>query len=500
SNDDKITSWNGSSIIFSTNREFRRLERPQEVYSISSSGGTEQRVLDAMCHDPVYSPDGRFVAFERGDINPVEREDYRGPSNRDIWIYDTKTKTYLKVSNSNANDILPKWGGNNLLYFLSTQNGRNNLYSFSLDGNGKPTGAATQLTNYTDHSIRHFDISSDGKTIVLERGLDLYLFKTADKSVNRVNVQIDADLRFDPIENKVATSGANGYNISPNGKWLAFDIRGEVYVTEANKDKSFTSNISEHSYRDLDEVWLNDSTLLFASDRESENFDIYLARSSDPKEHNLLPTLKSQIIKVTNTPEDESNFVVSNNGKKIVFQRGRGKLIVADISADGKLSNEKVLQNGWATPRGMVWSPDDKFLAYSISDLYFNEDVFIQPADNSAKPVNVSMHPRRDSGPAWSPDGSKLGFISERNNLNQDVWFAWLKKSDWEKSEQDWENADEPEGSDDKKKKSKTVTVTIDFDRIHERLAQVTQFPGNEANVSISKDGKTFYYTGASAT
>ena len=63
-----------------------------EVYSISSKGGTEWRVLDAVGFEPIASPDGRFIAFVRGDINPVAREDYRGPSNRDIWLLDTKTK------------------------------------------------------------------------------------------------------------------------------------------------------------------------------------------------------------------------------------------------------------------------------------------------------------------------------------------------------------------------------------------------------------------------
>ena len=44
------------------------------------------------------------------------------------------------------------------------------------------------------------------------------------------------------------------------------------------------------------------------------------------------------------------------------------------------------------------------------------------------------MHPRSDSNPVWSPDGSKLGFESIRNNGDSDLWFAWLKKEDWERT------------------------------------------------------------------
>ncbi|MFP4047379.1 MAG: S41 family peptidase, partial [Bacteroidales bacterium] len=45
-----------------------------------------------------------------------------------------------------------------------------------------------------------------------------------------------------------------------------------------------------------------------------------------------------------------------------------------------------------------------------------------------------------------------------------------------------------------KEKKDEEVTVEIDLENIHERLDQVTSLPGNESNIAISKDGKTFYF------
>jgi tol-pal system-associated acyl-CoA thioesterase len=53
---------------------------------------------------------------------------------------------------------------------------------------------------------------------------------------------------------------------------------------------------------------------------------------------------------------------------------------------------------------------------------------------------------------------------------------------------------------DSKKSESKIKTVQIDFDKIYERVVQVTNFAGDEANVLISKDGETFYYTANSST
>jgi tricorn protease len=193
---------------------------------------------------------------------------------------------------------------------------------------------------------------------------------------------------------------------------------------------------------------------------------------------------------------DESDPVVSNNGKQIVFNRGAGSFLLANIDSTGKMSGEKVLvDEKWTTPGQVTWSPDDKFLAYTMTDLYANFEVMIHPLDGKSKPVNVSMHPRTDRNPVWSPDGSKLGFISARNNRNDDVWFVWLKQSDWEKTRSDWTDSPEEPKKDAKDKGKQPVAITIDFENIHERVVQVTSFSGNEGNLAISSDGETFYYT-----
>ena len=507
SGNDMISSWsNSGNILFSASREFQQIERPSEIYSIAAKGGTESRMLDAVGYDPIESPDGRFIAITRGDINPIYREDYRGASNRDIWVFDTKTKTYTKVTSYETNDMLPRWSDSRTLYFLSTNSGRNNLYKLKIDDAGKAAGAPEQVTDYKDHSIRYFSISGDGKTIVLERGKEIGLLKTDTKAVQKVNIQITTDIRFDPELNKSVSGDASEYLVSPNGKLLALGIRGEVYVKEINKEKSSTNNVSDHAYRDMDVAWASDSILLFASDREDSNFDIYMVKSTDKKELNIFKSLKHQITRITKSAQDESSLKVSPDGKKLAYMRGRGTLVVSDLTPDGKLSNEKVLLEGWATAGGIAWSPDSKWLAYSLSDLYFNQEIFIHAADNSAKPVNVSMHPRNDGQPYWSEDGSKLGFISARNNRSNDVWFVWLKKEDWEKSRQDWddfsgeEKPDKPAEKDKDKKEDKIKPVKIDFEDIHERLVQVTSFPGDESNLIISKDGETFFYTATTST
>jgi tricorn protease len=498
---DNISSWTqADKILFSTNREFRQIERPSEVYSINPKGGTESRFLDAVGHDPILSPDGRFLAFVRGDINPVARQDYKGSSDRDLWIYDTKNKTYTQLPGFETNDVFPQWAGNNTIYFLSSIDGAYNIYRLKIDTNGKASDKPEKVTNFKDESIRSFGVSADGNSIVFEKDMNLYTMKTSGGAAQKLNVQISADDRLDASEQKTMTSGASQYAVSPNGKLMAYSIRGEVFLKEADKEKSRSINVSNHAFRDINPTFLNDSTLLFTSDRANGNYDIYMVRSADTTQRNIFKTLKHELSQITKTTGDETELTVSSDGKKIAYVRGRGTFVVADISADGKLTNEKILSDSWDAPSGIVWSPDNKWLAYAISDLYYNQEIFIQAADNSTKPVNVTMHPRTDRSAFWSADGSKLGFISGRSaSRSDDVWFVWLKKEDWEKETQDWQDTEKPaetptaKGADKKDKSPKPIK--IDFDKIHERIVQVTNFTGDERDLVISKDGETFYYT-----
>ncbi len=510
---DELSQWGpGDRLLFDSDyRTYTQVEWSPELYSVPVAGGTPSRLLGSLGRKAVMSPDKRFIAFERGDCR-VAREGYRGPANRDIWLYDREKKSYTQLTDFKGNDYLPRWGGARTLYYISPKSGRYNVHSLELDDNGTVTGSK-QLTEFNDFGVRYFDVSANGAALVMERETSIYAMKIAEKKPQKVNIEIGADYRFDPVERKRFAKDAEEYDVSPNGKLTAFVVRGEVFVTLNHKEKSRTVNVSRHPYRDQHPTWLNDNVLIFVSDRDGQQ-ELYLVKSADAKQPDIFKSLKHKIQRITNTPELETRPLVSPDGKKIAFRRDRGQLVVADISADGKLSNEKQLLNGWDTPGGVAWSPDSKWLAYSLEDLNFNSEIFIHAADNSREPVNVSMHPRDDYSPVWSPDGSKLGFCSHRNNSDVDVWFAWLKKEDWEKTKQDWDEDEEDEpakkasdpktdekGKDkkkkkDKKDKKKTVKpIVIDFKDIHERLTQVTAMSGNEGHLAISKDGKTFYFS-----
>lgn len=483
-------------VLFTTARNYKQVEREAEIYILEKDASTEKRFMDALGFEPISSPDGNKIAFVRGTCR-IDRETYNGPANRDVWVFDKTTEEYTQITTHGTNDFNPKWLSNDKLAFISGRSGRYNIHESDLDGN------FSQLTNQDDFGVINFSVSPQSNTIAYQTAEKSYLFDIKAKKSEPINITISSDYRFDPIVKENTRNSIDEFAVSPNAKFIAYINRGELFVTRNDKEDDKAVRLTDSPSREMNPVWLNDSLLLFISDREGQN-DLYAIQSTDDAEKDLFYSFKRETKRLTNTKDEESNPVVSPNGKKIAIEIGRGGLKVYDIDEKAKLSNSKTLLDGWDSPSGLTWSPDSQWLAYSKSDLNFNEDIFIHAADNSQDPVNVSMHPKGDYNPVWSKDGSKLGFVSERNNGDNDIWFAWLKKEDWEKSNAEWTRREKEKSDKDKKKKDDkdedeeekaSGVIEIDFDKIYQRLEQVTRFTGGESDFTFDAKGEYIYFT-----
>jgi C-terminal processing protease CtpA/Prc/tricorn protease-like protein len=497
-NDAPYSITASGEILFTTARNYRQVEREAEIYVLEDDSSTEKRFMDALGFDPVSSPDGKKIAFVRGTCR-IDREAYNGPANRDVWVFDKTTNEYIQITKHGTNDFNPKWLSNDKLAFISGRSGRYNIHESDLNGN------FLQLTNQNDFGVINFSVSLKANTIAFQTAEQSYLYDINAKESTPININISSDYRFDPVVKESMRNSVDEFAVSPNAKFIAYTNRGELFVTRNDKEDDKAVRLTDNPSREKNPVWLNDSVLLFISDREGQN-DLYGIHSTDENEPELFYSFKREIKRLTKTKDEETNPIVSPDGKKVALTIGRGGLKIYDIDEKAKLSNSKTLLDGWDSPSGLTWSPDSKWLAYSKSDLNFNEDIFIHAADNSMNPVNVSMHPKGDYNPVWSKDGSKLGFVSERNNGDNDIWFAWLKKEDWEKSKAEWTRREKEKGDKDKKKDKKkdededekeeeSKTIDIDFDKIYQRLEQVTRFTGGESDFTFDAKGENIYFT-----
>ena len=484
---DDLYSAKDGMLYFNTSRIYQAVEWEPEIYQVGVKGGTPTRFMDALGYDPVVSPDGTKVAFVRGTCRTA-REAYMGPADRDIWVWNIAEDSYRQITDFEGNDFAPRWLDDDNILYVSAKSGRYNVHKIALDGSD------TQLTNEAEWGVNSFSVSPASKRLVYQFGDQVATFDLATNRKSLLTINVASDYRFDPIVDKKVSNDLDEYAISPNGKLIAYIVRGEIFVTRNDKEEKRSVRLTTSSDRERGLAWLSDEELLFLSDKNGQN-DFFKVTSGDPNQKDLFRTLKHEVIQIKETKEEEFAPVISPDRTKVAFRRGRGKLVVADISENGTFGKEKILQDGWDTPQGVSWSPDSEWLAYGLDDLSFNQDIFIHKADNSTEPVNISLHPKYDGSPVWSKDGSKLGFVSQRNNSDSDIWFVWLKKEDWEVSNEkrkresvyDDEEEDDEEAKSDKK-------IQIDFDGIYKRLEQVTNYATNEAGFVFDSDGEFIYY------
>ncbi len=491
------TAWNNNDVVFTTKRVYAGPEWDAQIYSVNKNGETPQRLITAYGAMASVSPNGKLIAYVKGACR-IAREDYEGSAQRDVWIYNTQTNQYNRITNSKKNDHTPLWDAQGNLYYISAKSGRYNIYKQKISENGTAAGEATALTSQKEDGVQTFSVSNNG-TIVYTVGVDTYKLQNGKASV--IDLDLQSDSHFSEEVTKTTSKGADSYAISPDGKSIAFSVDGEVFVKENNKEKKRGNNVSKHFFRDKSAGWLDDNTAVFLSDRDGM-FQLYSVKSAD-KKVSLHRGLKLTTTKLTNEKEDVESYIVSPDNKKIAYQVGRGKLIIADIT-DGKIKNKVVFADSWDAPSNVSWSPDSKWIAYSQQDLNFDSEIFIQSVSDKNKKMNISMHPRSDRSPVWSKDGKKLAFLSNRSGINYDVWMLWLQKEDWEKSrvdhlEGDYFEATEDEESKDKKakkdKKKKEVVVTIDEDNIYDRLVQVTSLQDDEFGLAFANDSEFLYYS-----
>jgi Tol biopolymer transport system component len=152
--------------------------------------------------------------------------------------------------------------------------------------------------------------------------------------------------------------------------------------------------------------------LAFLSQRDG-NEEIYLADTSG-----------AAPVRLSSSPTDESGIAWSPDGSRLAFVSGaelmsarNAEIYVVDLEALGPGAAPARLTNNQAGDYSPAWSPDGSRIAF-VSERDGNADIYVMNADGSA-PTRLTSNAWRDSRPVWSPDGARIAYVSgdERTDI-----------------------------------------------------------------------------------
>jgi tricorn protease len=387
---DILCDWSpdGKRLLIASNRDLGDSEL--DLYEVDLAGGTPRRLTFDGAREASYSPDGTKIVYARG-FNTIYWDNYTGSANFDLYVIDAKGGTPLRLTDTPGNEHWPFFSADGKrIRFLAEEKGVANFYEMPAEG-----GERKQLTKYAD-DVQRPDLAWDWKTVVFEIVGRLYvadLDAPAEKPTP-LPLTVQSDVRDSGLETRTITSGGEHVNVSPDGRQIAFSLRGDIWImpSSGGEGRQITSGPANDQWPRFSP---DGTRIAYFSDRGGANGnDIY-----------IVDLRNGSTVQVTNSPKDDFFHNWSPDGKHLVFSSDRtGNREIWTIDLESQQQTQ--LTNNRAADDDPCYSPDGKLIAFD-SGRDGTQAIYVMKADGSDV--------RRVTGgggffqvPAFSPDGRML--------------------------------------------------------------------------------------------
>lgn len=398
---DQLDAWSadGRWIYFTSSS--RDISGMNDIFRVSVEGGTPMQVsADAYMNEyfSAPAPDGSAVAFTGYGFGFSQwwRKGHSHIDESEIWLMRFGAKpSYEQVSEGGAKEVWPMWSKDGrTIYYVSDRSGAQNVWARELGGKTR------QVTQFKDGRVLWPSIAYDGRAIVFERNFQIWKVDPNSGRSAAVNITRRGAPAGPAVDHLRLTEGIAEIALAPDGKKIAFIVRGEVFAASTT-DGGDAARVTYSPAEESQVAWSADSRrLAYVSDRDGPSH-VFLYDFATNTETQLTRGAAS---------DDTPQF--SPDGKLLAFERSGEEIRVMDLDGkkDRSVARGQLERPPLSSDRPFAWSPDSKWIAYMpVGDRLF-KNVFVAPvAGGESRAVSFLANGGSDTV-SWSPDGTFLMF------------------------------------------------------------------------------------------
>jgi Tol biopolymer transport system component/DNA-binding winged helix-turn-helix (wHTH) protein len=435
-----VVAWRTVPQLFNTpkhNRNFVLTQKP--IIGIKNDGE------NLGVNYGKISPGGKMIAYSIEGLNNTEN----------IWVKVIDSNHVAPITKEMNNNWGPIWSADDSeIAFLSDRDGQIGLWKVHHMG-----GAAMLIYHFTPYAAaaetarpRLDSWSEDGKTIYYEWRKNFFALDLDSKE----SIQLT---NFEPTQ-----TSARDFCFSPNKEWIAYTsrIENQTDIWKVSAKGGTPVQVTNDSIIEENPVWSADSESLIYTASQEGNNELRLFDFDNKQTISLLSGMEAgQIFDISRDRskilyrmrKDESDLRkvivasgedtaitsdlgvefwpdISPNGEMVAFQTVKGSNAEIDpskslILTKSLLPDSQVVQVAASGSQGQ-WSPDGKILAFlqddkGVLNLRIVNTIGGKAAQITESGVSISgfYSPPYNyvNDYVWSPDSSKLAYISKKNGL-----------------------------------------------------------------------------------
>ena len=501
----------GSAVLFASQRSMFT-NRHFQLFTVPLTGGLPAKLPIPHGLRASYSPDGSRIAYIPTPERFQQWKNYRGGTTSRIWIYDTSDHSVQTIPQpeGRSNDTNPTWIGSRV-FFRSDRDGEFNLFSFDTG-----SGEIVRHSDFQDFHVENLSGSAD--TLIYEQAGYLHLYGPGSDRHERLRIGVAADLTETRPRWVDGPEYIRSASISPSGARAVFGYRGDILTLPAKKgdarNLTRTSAIHERF-----PAWSPDgASIAFFSDEGGEyGLHIRDQDSGEVRRHEL-------------GGERGGNGFYENpewspDGERISYVDNSMSLFVIDVESGDVVKIASEYYYGPSAPArpGHSWSPDSRYIAYTLNTRSYMQQVFVYDVEAGASHA-VTDGLSEVGEPVFDRGGDYLYFSASTDAGPVKHWFA-MSNADMEASssiyvavlradgesplapesdeeavasgseEADGEtNGDEEADAEEESDRDEDDDrVEIDFEGLNQRILALPVRTGGYGNLEAGAAGKLYY-------